>query len=141
MIPNFEDNGKLPAGVHWCSMADIEDKLSFSQKRLDLIDGLKKVVSSLQKAGCKNIYIDGSFCTNKSEPGDIDGCWDLTGVDPTKLAPELLVFDDGRKSQKDKFGCEFFPANSIAEPPNVLFIDFFQKDRDGDKKGILGIKI
>lgn len=141
MIPNFNNNGKLPAGIHWCSMAEIIEKLGFSPRRLELIEGLKEVVNSLQVSGCKEVYIDGSFCTDKEEPGDIDGCWDIKGVNPIKLAPELLQFDFERKAQKDKFGCEFFPANALAVPPNTLYIDFFQKDRDGVKKGIIGIKL
>jgi hypothetical protein len=144
LIPTLESNGNLPPGIHWSTIEDIEDKLCFSEKRAKLLDGFKLALESLKKAGCKHVYIDGSFTTSKLEPGDIDVCWDTDGVDLNFLntiEPTLLIFDPGRKTQKDKFGCEFFPADSIAKPPFTIFLDFFQEDREGNTKGIIGLKL
>jgi hypothetical protein len=39
---------------------------------------------SLQAAGCRLIYINGSFTTSKSDPVDFDGCYDKETVDTSK---------------------------------------------------------
>lgn len=143
MIPDFDKNGNLPTGIHWSSLEEIKKKLCFSKKRITLITGLELAIKALIKAGCKTIYIDGSFTTSKHDPNDIDVCW-VENVDLNKLnliEPTLLDFDNGRRNQKQKFGCEFFPADWIAKPPDVIFIDFFQSDRNNNPKGIIGIKL
>ena len=58
---------------------------------------------SLKDAGCKTVYVDGSFVTGKERPGDFDACWEEEGVDPTILDPVLLTFDAGRATQKAKY--------------------------------------
>lgn len=144
MIPNFQSNGILPSGIHWSTIEEVKDKLCFSVKRTELIVGLEQAIISLKSAGCKTIYLDGSFSTSTKDPNDIDVCWELINVNLDMLyiiEPVLFNFDFKRKAQKDKFGCEFFPADSIAAPPDKTYIDFFQQDRDGNPKGIIGLKI
>ena len=58
--------------------------------------GLRAAMVSLKDAGCKTVYVDGSFVTGKERPGDFDACWEEEGVDPTILDPVLLTFDAGR---------------------------------------------
>lgn len=144
LIPNFQFNGTLPCGIHWSTIEEIKGKLCFSLRRNHLIEGLERAIVSLKSAGCKTIYLDGSFSTSKEMPGDIDVCWETENVDLDlliRVEPVLWDFSLGRKHQKDKFGCEFFPLDSIAEPPDKTYFDFFQQDKDGNPKGIIGLKI
>jgi hypothetical protein len=144
LIPNFQFNGVLSSGIHWSTIEEIKDKLCFSEKRTRLVAGLELAIVSLKRAGCKTIYLDGSFSTSKELPGDIDVCWELGIVDLNILfaiEPVFFDFTFKRKAQKDKFGCEFFPADSIAEPPDKTYFNFFQQDKDGNPKGIIGLKI
>ena len=107
-----------------------------------LLSGLKAATISLRDAGCKTVYIDGSFVTDKNHPGDFDACWEEAGVDPTILDPVLLTFDNGRSEQKKKYLGELFPASSTADDNGYSFVDFFQGDRDtGRRKGIIAIDL
>jgi len=144
LIPNFKSNGLLPDGIHWATLTEIKERLCFSEKRTELVAGLEKAILSLKKAGCETIYLDGSFSSSKEIPGDIDVCWELGNVDLDFLfviEPVLFDFTLKRKAQKDKFGCEFFLTDDFAAPPDKTFIEFFQQDRDGSAKGIIGLKI
>ena len=98
-------------------------------------------MESLRKAGCKRVYIDGSFVTRKAEPEDFDGCWEVDGVDPDKLDPVLLKFANRRAEQKAKYRGELFLADTEADPAGTCFIDFFQQDKDGNAKGIIAIDL
>ena len=53
----------------------------------------------------------------------------------------LLEFADHRAAQKTKFDGEMFVANRQADPLGTLFLDFFQRDRDGRAKGIARIDL
>ena len=108
---------------------------------MTLLEGLRRALEALQKAGCKRVYIDGSFVTAKVEPLDFDGCWEMDGVDPDNLDPVLLKFANKRAAQKAKYRGEFFLADSDADPAGTRFIEFFQRDKDGNAKGIIAIDL
>ncbi len=99
-------------------------------------------MENLESAGCRTVYLNGSFVTRKAMPNDYDACWEETGVDPTALDPVLLTFDPGRVAQKAKFLGELFPASIIADTNGLSFLEFFQTDKEtGRPKGILAIDL
>ena len=144
MIPPFTSDGLLPPGIHWATWEEFVDRFGITSHRNRLLSGLYSGLESLASAGCRTAYIDGSFVTDKEIPGDFDACWDWTGVDPTKLDPVLLDFDNFRAAQKAKYEGEFFPAQAeaIDTPPFTRFLDFFQEDESsGNPKGIIAIDL
>jgi hypothetical protein len=143
MIPAFVDIGSLwevlPPGVHDATMDEINERFAYNKRRQALFDGFRAGVRNLARAGCNEAYLDGSFVTNKPEPGDFDVCWDPAGVDPSRLDPTLLDFSDRRKAQKEKYGGEFFPS-TVNAGGRVSFLDFFQVDKySGKTKGIVRV--
>lgn len=142
MIPPFDERGNLPPGIHNASWNEVQARFGGSSRREDLLVGLREALSSLRDAGCKAVYINGSFVTAKEEPADFDACWDAEGVDPDVLDPTLLDFSKGRTAQKERFGGELFPADFAAEPAGTRFLDYFQQDREtGEPKGIITIDL
>lgn len=144
MIPPFNSDGKLPPGIHTCTWEEFVAQFGTTPHRLNLIAGLKTAMEQLKHAGCQTVYVDGSFVTNKAVPGDFDACWEVNGVDMNKLktaAPALLNFANKRAAQKAQYRGEFFPAGWPADITGTLFLDFFQKDRDGNPKGIISIEL
>ena len=144
MIPDFVDIGApwkvLPPGVHNATLKDVEARFATSDYRKLLYSGFRNGVTALRKAGCRKIFLNGSFITEKPMPADFDVCWEPIGVDPRKLDPVLLDFNDRRKKQKECFHGEFFPASSLTDG-KLTFFDYFQIDRHtGSAKGIISIK-
>lgn len=144
MIPSFVDIGGpwnvLPPGVHDATLKEVEARFTTSDYRKHLFSGFRSSVMALRRAGCRKIYLDGSFVTEKPIPGDYDVCWDSVGVNTAKLEPVLLDFSNKRKKQKERFYGEFFPIHLLADGTHV-FLDFFQIDKyTGNTKGIICIK-
>ena len=136
-----QKNLKLRQGIHEFSLLEIKKKFCFNPQRQTLFKGLKEVVKNLKSAGIKDIYIDGSFVSDKELPNDIDGCWMPTAsMNTKKLDPVLLDFSNGRKKMKEKYGVDFFLANVIEGSSGEPFLEFFQTDRDGNRQGIIKIK-
>lgn len=142
MIPSFAPTGNLPPGIHEARWDEFVGRYGFTSQRLTLLAGLKAALDSLRIAGCRRVYVDGSFVTSKTIPGDFDACWEVAGVDPDLLDPVLLTFAHQRAAQKAKYRGELFPAESAADPFGTRFLAFFQRDkRTGDPKGIVAIDL
>ncbi len=118
------------------------DRFGNNPWRLLLATGFRAAIDNLKDAGCKTVYLNGSFVTRKAMPNDYDACWEEAGVDPTALDPVLLTFDEGRAAQKAKYMGELFPASIIADTGGLSFLEFFQTDKDtGRLKGIIAIDL
>ncbi|HAL47944.1 MAG: hypothetical protein FI707_12410 [SAR202 cluster bacterium] len=142
MIPPFQNDGNLPPGIHWATWDEIVASFGATAWRQALLNGLKAALEEFRRSGCQTFYIDGSFVTEKDDPGDFDACWENAGVDPTVLDPVLLTFDRGRATQKAKYRGEMFPASAEAIPGGRTFFEFFQIDKDtGDPKGIIALDL
>jgi RNAse (barnase) inhibitor barstar len=142
MIPEFNKEGLLPKGIHEASWEEFRERFRWTPERERLMEGLERALESFKKAGCRSVYINGSFVTAKDHPNDYDGCWDETGVDIDKLDPVWLEFKNMRSSQKKKYYGEFFPATMNEISDAKIFLEFFQIDRErGKPKGIIKIDL
>lgn len=143
MIPNFDGNGNLPPGIYECTLEEFEKRFVNGIKRIQIYEGMKKLIIDLKKIGCNAIYIDGSYVTKKRLPNDFDACWDNTGIDYYRVItsfPELNP--KNRLLQNTKYFADVFPAYMKEIDHKVYFIDFFQVDKTtGTAKGIIKIKI
>jgi len=81
VIATFNEDGFLPPGIHWTDWPEFVQRFGLTTHRNKLIQGLVESSQKLASAGCRAIYIDGSFVTSKEHPGDFDACWDLNNVD------------------------------------------------------------
>ncbi len=142
MIPPFEASGNLPPGIYAATWEEIVDRFGLTAQRRRLLDGLEAAVAALRRAGCRTVYIDGSFVTAKLVPGDFDACWEPDGVDPLLLDPVLLTFERGRRAQKAKYGGELFIAQWPADAAGTVFLDYFQLDPITERpKGIIMLEL
>ena len=143
MIPTFLSNGNLPQGIHETTWRQFCKRFGHTAYRKSLIEGLAAALKDLSAAGCRKVYIDGSFVTAKEVPGDYDICWSIDNVIPEKLDPVLLVFSPkGRDIMKKKYKGDLFPAEIPEGTSGKLFLDFFQTNKiTGEQKGIIALEI
>lgn len=143
MIPEFDEHGNLPPGVHFCEWEEFLETFGNNNRRLYLIQGLRLAMEQLKEAGCRTIYINGSFTTIKPNPGDFDACWDSEDVDINYLrcnAPQLLnIFDN--QTQKSIYKGEIFRSDEPVGDDGLDSFDFFQRDRLKNRKGIIAIDL
>lgn len=95
---NFNTDGYLEAGLHDMELDGIVEHFvtafPTSNTRTNIIDGYKKHCQELADLGvaCTE-FLDGSFASNKSDPGDIDmvGFMDLDAVDALSPADQIKL--------------------------------------------------
>jgi hypothetical protein len=134
MIPQFDETGNLPPGIHLSTFEEFQQRFVYNKKRKELHCKLLDVIILLRKFSCRAVFIDGSYVSSKVLPSDIDLCWDDEDVNfqfVQLMAPDILL---SNKERKAKFGIDVFPAE--------YFLAFFQKDKQTEMpKGIIKIEI
>jgi hypothetical protein len=107
--------------------------------RRQLLDGLRAGLDALAAAGCRRVWLDGSFVIAKDVPHDFDACWDPEGIDLDRLAPVLLDLSDGRVAQHRTYGGALMRADVVfADLDGKTVLDGQRRDyRSGRPKGIV----
>ncbi len=107
-----------------------------------MLEGILKLAKMLKDAGCRALYLNGSFICQKRFPGDYDACWDATGVDTEKINPILLDFsDNGLACSRKEFGGDIRPDLATLTESIMPYLTFFQTDKRGHRKGIVKIRL
>ena len=141
VLPGFQDDGNLPPGIHWAEWQEIHQRFACNPHRHRLLQGFHEATYALKRAGCKAVFLDGSYVTGKDGPEDFDACWDTTDVDPDLLDPVFFDFSNRRAAQKARFRGELFPAQWKGGGGRT-FLEFFQIDKyTGAPKGIVGLDL
>lgn len=111
---NFNDDGVIEPGIHTCELDDFSDTFikmfPTSQTRKEIYDVFLRFFREvLQKYQVQEIWIDGSYATNKVNPNDMDiviyfyydsfveimGIWDsIKLINELDLYPALALCED-----------------------------------------------
>ena len=143
-IPELNENGLLPAGVYDCTLAEIGMRFGRFQRtdrRVQLFAKLCALVEEEQRAGiAMELFIDGSFVTDKAAPGDID----LVIVVPEEYRsggnlPPFRYNAISKLHLRRRYQFDVFVARQHS-PLYHQQLDFFQRDSrlaNDTPKGIL----
>lgn len=130
MIPEFNDDGYLPPGIHPATLDEIAARFGQeSELRRVQMESLRWLVDLAKRAGVQRILVNGSFVTEKFEPNDVD-CALLIGVDfPLNAAAESEL----------RAGLPYI-ALSIVEQKGFEDLErFFATDRYDIPKGMIEV--
>lgn len=73
MIPDFNENGYLPAGIHAATLEEITARFGQqSELRRVQMESVRWLVDLARRVGISRIVVNGSFVTDKLKPNDID---------------------------------------------------------------------
>jgi len=80
-IPDWNEFGVLPEGIHDCAIEEIEQRLGFNNHRAALVEGLGQTLAWLETMPpIQSLIVDGSFVTDKERPSDIDAVAMITNL-------------------------------------------------------------
>ena len=142
MLPPFTAEGVLPPGIHAATWPEIEARFGRSPRRRELLAGLRRALADLSTAGCRRVYLNGSFVTAKEDPGDYDLCWDPDGVIEDALPETIRDPESWRTEIKRRYSGDIFRAGDRVGLGGWTFLDMFQFDRGvGRMKGIIVLEM
>lgn len=146
----MEAQALLQPGLHDFQINEIDNHFlkSFPESitRKPLIDGLNAFVSKLSEVGVPiELWIDGSFTTNKDNPNDIDmvvfAPATLVNSLPKDKQNLLGALVNNRESIKHHFGCDVLFAPSEDVNMRSYWRGWYGFDRDENPKGIARVVI
>jgi hypothetical protein len=142
MIPEWLTNGDLPAGVHFATLREIEDRLNFNPRRQRLLAGFQRACEQLLTAGCGLVYLDGSFVTRKEHPGTsmpVGTCRTRMTTSSTRSSG---IFREAVRRRSNGSWASSSRAQLPEGATGRAFIDFFQVNKlSGEPKGIVAVRL
>ena len=131
MIPEFNDHGYLPPGIHPATLDEITERFGTeSELRRVQMESLRWMIELAWKAGVLQIVVNGSFVTDKYEPNDVD-CVLLVGPD----YPQDPIADSELQSGLPFITMELGNRKRFAEFTQMIFAT----DRDEFPKGLIEV--
>jgi hypothetical protein len=138
------------AGIHDIDIESLEDVFlePFTEQshRQKLINGLKKFLSLLQSFDMPlEVWLDGSFSTEKPNPNDVDICVFGSNSDITKLGSDgsalfQSLFDCPQET-KIRYCCDVYFADPDYDEERMSYLGLFGFSRNENPKGIPRVRI
>ena len=130
MIPDFDERGYLPPGVHRADLPEVLARFGMmTEIRRAQGESLEWLIVLCKAAGISRAIINGSFVTDVAEPNDID-CVLLIG--PAYNGQSEAAADLER-------GLPFPSLEIVRESRFAEMLEIFGTDRRGVGKGVVEI--
>ena len=130
MISPFDENGYLPPGVHPATLEEVIARFgSANEERIAEAESLEWLTTWCVLAGVERLLIDGSFVTDRDEPGDVD-CLCL-------LASSVVLDSDLRRQLVE--GWPYLEVKVVSHEDFDTVAEFLSTDRVGIDKGLLEV--
>lgn len=145
-IPDFNDDGLLPSGRHQCTLDEAKDRFAHNDARTVIWGNFVVTLTEMVAAGLSGtLFLDGSYVTDKSIPGDMEVTLDVRAESDEKQGLALLFFHMHHERLKSTIKVDWYPTL----PANNDFVSFFEyigdktaaqkKLQAKDLKGILKV--
>jgi hypothetical protein len=109
-IPEFNQYGLLPQGVHDCTFLEAQALLSYNERRSEIWTGLQNFLQWAQALPASSaILIDGSYVTDKVLPSDVDVIVDTTQCTAHGQNLWVQAWADQCEFAKATFSVDFYP--------------------------------
>jgi hypothetical protein len=133
MIPEFDDNGYLPPGVHAASIEEVAVRFGEgSELRRAQMQSLRWLLDLARPAGLVRLVINGSFVTAALEPNDVD-CALLTG-------PGFPL--DRAVAEQIDAGLPFLQIDMVEQEDFDWIVNkWYATDRDNISKGMVEVML
>ena len=131
MIPEFEEYGYLPPGIHLATLDEIEARFGLeSEIRRVQMESLRWLADLVHRSGAERLVINGSFTTNTNEPNDLDCAVMIS--EGMRFDPEI--------DEEFELGLPFLQIEVLLPGPFSWLVDrMFASDRDMVPKGVVEV--
>jgi hypothetical protein len=145
-IPALDEEGFLPPGIYDCTLDEIRERFgrfNGTEQRPNLYRKLEAFVNVTRSSNLgARLIVNGSFTSNKPDPGDIDLVVELPanhdlGAD---LSPDAYN-SISRKRVAKRYGFDILVA-AEGTANHASYLDLYQslKNREDRKKGVLRLQ-
>ncbi|MGA2704311.1 MAG: hypothetical protein ABSH35_24835 [Isosphaeraceae bacterium] len=144
-IPDLNEDGLLPEGIHEASLEEVRERFGRFQRtdrRPDLFSKLSLFLAEVRASGLvEAVIVDGSFVTAKDEPSDIDLILILVADHDYDTDPKPFEYNVlSKRRVRRRFRFDVISAREGSDEYERS-VNFFQgvKGRSGFRKGVLKV--
>ena len=142
MIPNFDQSGNLPIGIYQAALEAIRQRFGqASHRRVALTNQLHRVIDLARSTGhLRQVFIWGSYVTNKITPGDIDLLLVMSeDFDSDNIAPPVKSVFDASSAQNQFNASILWITERTEQAIRDLILEQIQTRRDQGRRGIVEV--
>lgn len=145
-IPQHEkDTGYLPPGSHSATLPEVRKRFGTGRKRSGLMAELEAVVAELWAHAVADVWIGGSFVTDKRRPDDVDVIYEPPPGAETASWGQLAPQRHDELKVARNIDLWKMPSPQRGKPggllPQISIKDFFSSDANGDPKGLIHLLV
>jgi hypothetical protein len=131
VIPEFDDNGYLPPGLHPATLAEVEARFGREPELRQVeMQSLHWLIDLARRAGVQRIVLNGSFVTDTYEPNDVD----------CALLIDAEFLNDPVAQSEIEAGLPFLEIKLVGQMDFDYMVEtVFGSDRDMVPKGVVEI--
>jgi hypothetical protein len=131
MIPDFDDNGYLPAGIHPADLEEIEARFGHEPElRRVQMESLRWLIDLAKRVGVRRIVVNGSFVSDKWEPNDVDCVLLREETFPRDVSADAELWA----------GLPFIQMAVVGQKEFDLYVGaIYATDRHGTTKGMIEV--
>lgn len=123
----------------------MREHFAYNFRRREILTGLQHVADQLRAHGVQEIWVDGSFVTDKTRPDDADVVY---AIPPGGDEADWSDVGPSRRSHMKKYHRVDLwrlpspqPAKSLARGGLITIKEFFETDEDGNARGLLHLDL
>ena len=136
MIPEFDERGYLPPGVHVATLDEVRQRFGNNVRRNELLSNFNVLLEVIRRVGASRLFLDGSFVTDKEIPGDIDAILVIPD-DLNTASPEAGVLYEA----DIRFSVDLFIVRERNTNWLLRWLEFFGHDRNDEPKGLVEVTL
>ena len=142
MLPAFQENGLLPAGVHHSDLRGFEDAFAWNAHRRRIYSQMQHGLGVLYDAGYRLLVVGGDFISSNELPGEFMLLFDCDPIPIELLDARLSNFDkNSRLLTRKVWGGHFFPASFRAKGTGATWLRYLASDAPAGQRGLVGLSI
>ena len=144
-LPDFNQFGDLPAGIHDASLGEIEQRFGGdSVQRKQVTQRLRRIYDlALATGGLDRLLVFGSYVSDTPVPNDVDVI--LVMHDDFKLSScsedSIALFDHERADAELGASVFWVRPEMLMGESIATFLEHWQVKRDGALRGIVQVRI
>jgi hypothetical protein len=141
-LPEFNERGDLPEGIHSAPLEAILTRFSVTPRRAIVARRLDRIYTLAHSTGhLSRFIVFGSFITAKPDPNDVDIFLLMEdSFDVRKVSSEARLVFDHAAAQNLLGGSVFWIRRAAALGGEEATLGHWQIKRDGNKRGIVEVK-
>lgn len=139
-IPDWNEFGLLPEGIHDSDFGEIARRLAFNDHRASLVRGLERSLDWLRTMPpIQSLIVDGSFVTDKALPSDVDAVAMIGNLTERNQREWIRAWQPLHRELKEQYRVDLYPTVEDRGNNFSAYFQYLRPEEALDRGAPLGV--